>query len=120
MADNTAGQTIVTGIDQATAQFATGKITYDATTITATDSTRVALGFKPRYVRWINLTDRVQVEWYEGMGSSANLKTVAAGTRTLDTTANGVVVDQIGFRILQDATLGAILASKVCYYEARG
>ena len=120
MADNTAGQTIVNSVDQATSQFATGKITYDSTTITATDFTRVACGFQPRYIKWTNLTDRISVEWYEGMGSSACLKTVAAGTRTLDTTANAVVADKVGFRILQDATLAAILASKVCYWEARG
>ncbi|HQO30299.1 MAG TPA: hypothetical protein PKY22_12390, partial [Accumulibacter sp.] len=48
------------------------------------------------------------------------LKTVAAGTRTLDTTSAAVVVDQVGFRILQNATLAAILASKTCYWRAYG
>ena len=120
MADNTAGQTITNTVDQATGQFAAGKIVFDATAITATDYTRVQCGFKPRYIKWINLTDRIQVEWYEGMTASQNLKTVAAGTRTLDTTANAVVADAQGFRILQDATLAAILASKTCIWEARG
>lgn len=120
MADNTAGQTIVNGIDQATSQYATGKITYDATAIVATDYTRVACGFKPRYIKWVNLTDRTTIEWQEGFGSAECLKTIAAGTRTLDTTAAAVVVDPVGFRILQNATLAAILASKVCYWEARG
>jgi len=54
------------------------------------------------------------------MTTSQNLKTVAAGTRTLDTTALAVVVDAKGFRILQDATLAAILASKTCYWRAFG
>lgn len=120
MADNTAGQTITRGVDQPGSQFATGKIAYDATEIVATDYTRVLVGFRPRYIKWTNLTDRISVEWQEGFGSAECLKTAAAGTRTLDTTAAAVVVDDKGFRILQNATLAAILASKTCYWEARG
>ena len=41
MADNTAGQTRVGSNDQVTGGFAAGKITYDSTTITATDYIRV-------------------------------------------------------------------------------
>ncbi len=37
-------------------------------------------------------------------GAAECLKTAAAGTRTLDTTSAAVVVDQVGFRILQNAT----------------
>ena len=120
MADNAAGQTRVVSNDQATGQFAAGKITYDATAITATEYTRVECGFQPRYIEWENLTDRIKVEWQEGFGSAECLKTAAAGTRTLDTTAAAVVVDKIGFRMLQNATLAAILASKVCYWRAYG
>lgn len=120
MADNSAGQTRTVSNDQATGGFASGKIVYDATSITATDYTRVETGFQPRFVEWENLTDRIKIEWQEGMTTSQCLKTVAAGTRTLDTTANAVVVDAKGFRILQDATLAAILASKTCFWRARG
>ena len=31
-----------------------------------------------------------------------------------------ITVDEKGFRVLQNATLAAILASKTCFYEARG
>lgn len=120
MADNAAGQTRTKTNDQATGQIAQGKIVYDATTITATDYTRVEVGFQPRYIEWTNLTDRISIEWMEGFGSAECLKTVAAGTRTLDTTAAAVVVDKLGFRILQNATLAAILASKTCYWRAIG
>lgn len=120
MAINIAGQTITNGVDQATSQYLTGKIVYDATAITAADYTKVTLGFKPRYVKWVNLTDRVTIEWREGFGANECLKTVAAGTQTLDTTAAAVVVDSNSFSILQNATLAAILASKTCYWEARG
>mgnify|MGYP000850313937 FL=1 len=119
MADNTAGQTRTVSNDQATAGgFATGKIVYDATAITATDYTRVETGFQPRYVEWENVTTLVKIEWSEGMTASQCLKTVAAGTRTLDTTANAVVVDSKGFRILQNVTLDAITASDTCYWRA--
>lgn len=61
------------------------------------------LGFKPRYVRVDNVTDRIMLEWYEGMTSAHAVKTVAAGTRTLET-FGGVTVtgDTIGFAVAQN------------------
>jgi len=85
MADNAAGQTRVVSNDQATGQIAAGKITYDATAITTTDYTRIECGFQPRYIYWLNLTDRITVEWQEGFTSAQCLKSVAAGDKTLDT-----------------------------------
>ncbi len=120
MADNAAGQTRVVSNDQATGQIAAGKITYDATAIVTTEYTRVECGFQPRYIYWLNLTDRITVEWQEGLTSAQCLKSVAAGDKTLDTTAGAVSVDKLGFRILQDATLAAVLASKVIYWRAIG
>ena len=120
MADNVAGQTRTNSDKQDSPAAAQGKIVFDATAITATDSTRVLTGFKPRYVRWVNLTDRVEVEWFEGMDPNTCMKTAAAGTRTLETANGGITVDEKGFRELQNATLAAILASKTCIYEARG
>jgi hypothetical protein len=120
MADNIAGQTRSNSDKQDSPSTARGKVVYDATAITATDHTRIETGFKPRYVRWVNLTDRVEVEWFEGMDANTCLKTVAAGTRTLETSNGGVTVDERGFRVLQNATLAAILASKTCHWEAQG
>lgn len=120
MADNIAGQTRTNSDKQDSPSVAQGSVVYDATAITAADSTRVLTGFKPRYVRWVNLTDRVQVEWFEGMTANTCMKTAAAGTRTLESTNGGITVDDKGFRVLQNATLAAILASKTCHYEARG
>ena len=120
MADNTAGQTATRSNDQATGQIAQGKVVFDATAITTTDYVRINCGFQPRYIKWVNLTDRIAVEWMEGFGSAECLKTVAAGTRTLDTTAAAVVVDKLGFRILQNVSLGAVAASKTCYWRAIG
>ena len=120
MADNTAGQTATRSNDQATGQIAQGKVVFDATAITTTDYVRINCGFQPRYIKWVNLNDRVAVEWFEGFGSAECLKTAAAGTRTLDTTAAAVVVDKVGFRILQNVSLGAVAASKTCYWTAIG
>ena len=63
------------------------------------------VGFVPRYVRVDNVTDRTVLEWYEGMTSTHAAKTVAAGTRTLET-SGGVTVsgDTIGFAVTQNKT----------------
>jgi len=50
-------------------------------------------GFIPRYVKWINATDRVTHEWHEGMAAGTSLKTAANGTRTLDTSDVAISVD---------------------------
>jgi hypothetical protein len=44
-------------------------------------------GFKPRYVRVENVTDRIMWEWYEGSAAATCQLTVAAGTRTIITSA---------------------------------
>jgi len=47
----------------------------------------ITCGFKPRYVKVSNVTSRDQMEWFEGMDDDSGVKTVAAGTRTLSTSA---------------------------------
>ena len=121
MAINTAGQTITgNSVPSDSPQYKVGRIVFDATAITATDSVVVNLGFTPKYICWENVTDRVKIEWYEGM---------AAGTRTLETTNGGITIcdsdgvaktDGKAFAVLQNATLAAILASKVCTWVAHG
>jgi hypothetical protein len=51
----------------------------------------VHLGFVPRYVALINATDRIKLEWFEGMAADAALKTIADGTVTLEVSA-GITV----------------------------
>ncbi|MGH7749526.1 MAG: hypothetical protein ACREQ5_32885, partial [Candidatus Dormibacteria bacterium] len=70
------------------AQRASGVVVTDSG---AAADTSFKLGFVPRYVRWINATDRITLEWYNGAGA-ASLRTVAVGTRTLDT-ASYIVCD---------------------------
>lgn len=99
-----------------------GQVVFGATAIVAADSTRIVTGFRPRRVRWVNLTDRIEGEWFEGMADNGCLKTVAAGTRTFEVTGGngGITVDDKGFRVLQNATLALVLASKTCYFIAEG
>ena len=117
MAINTAGQTITgNSVPSDSPQTKVGRIVFDATAITATDSVVVNLGFTPKYICWENVTN-------------TSIKTVAAGTRTLETTNGGITIcdsdgvaktDGKAFAVLQNATLAAILASKVCTWKAIG
>lgn len=130
MAINIAGQTVTgNGVPSDAPKTKVGRIVFDATAIVAADSVVVLLGFTPKYVAWENVTDRIKVEWYEGMAANTCIKTAAAGTRTLETTNGGITVctadgtanvDGKAFSVLQNATLAAILASKVCTWVAHG
>ena len=59
--------------------FASGSITSDNTAIT------VNLGFVPRWVKVVNTTDVIVWEKIEGMSATHSIKTVTAGTTTIDT-----------------------------------
>lgn len=58
-------------------------IRYFTTDAVAAADTTFNFGFVPAHVRFINLTDRIEDEWFAGMASPAALHTIAAGTRTL-------------------------------------
>jgi hypothetical protein len=121
MAQNTAGQTLTYNPAQGSAAFANGLVVFDATAITATDYVEIVVGFKPKYVMWTNVTDRTSGEFYEGMAANSCIKTAAAGTATLEVTGGngGITLTQTGFRVLQNATLALILASKTCVWRAQ-
>jgi hypothetical protein len=121
MAQNTAGQTLTYNHSQGSAAFAVGLDVIDSTSITTTDYIEIVCGFKPSYVKWENVTDRVCGEFYEGMAANSCIKTVAAGTRTLEITSGngGITLTQTGFRVLQNATLALVLASKTCAWRAQ-
>jgi uncharacterized protein YoaH (UPF0181 family) len=69
-------------------------------------------GFRPKYVKVVNLTDRIQWEWYLGMAEGDAIKTVAAGTRTLDTADELVVEDDEGSRPSITLAAGVTLQNK--------
>jgi len=118
MAENIAGQTLTIAYPDRVAQRATGTVVFDATAIVAADYVEVTCGFTPRKVVWCNDTSRIEVTWREGMAANTCIKAAAAGTRTLETTNGGVTVIEGGFRVTQNATLAAILASQTCRWEA--
>ena len=76
--------------------------TYTAATVTNADMTTtnsdatngavvaagvltITPGFRPKYVKVINVTDRLTQEWFEGMNSGDFIETAANGVRTLET-----------------------------------
>ena len=92
---------------------ATGYVVTDSGTAAATTFT---VGFIPRIVRFHNVTDRISDEWLTGMAAASSIHTVAAGTRTLETT-NGITVGTNGTFTVTATT---ILASKTFVWEAVG
>ena len=53
----------------------------------------ITVGFTPRYFAWHSTTGRISYEWFTGMAAGTSLKTVANGTRTLDTTDAAITVN---------------------------
>lgn len=83
-------------------------------------------GFAPRYISWENLTDSIKWEWYAGMAAGTSIKTVAVGTRTLDTAdvaispavgegnqtgGSGTVGSGAGAQVINDDTKTQIVGS---------
>ena len=88
-------------------------INYFSTSAAAAAATTFSgIGFKPRKVTLINLTDRISDVWYEGMAAASSYHSVAAGANTLET-SNGVTVsgDTVTF------TATTMVASKVYVLE---
>lgn len=80
---------------EAAFQHAVGRYLDDAATPAAAT---ITCGFKPRCVRWHNLTDRISEEWFEGMAADSSLHTVAAGTRTL-AASGALTISASGFTV---------------------
>lgn len=72
--------------------MAQGQVTTDAGGAGA--DTIFSPGFAPRYVQLVDRTNRITLEWYEGMAANSAIRTVAAGTRTLDV-ASGITVGSV-------------------------
>lgn len=69
------------------------------------------VGYEPAYIRVENATDRIVNEWFKGMTSTHAVRTVAAGTRTLET-SGGVTVGTdgtVGFPVLQNKTYRVVV-----------
>lgn len=64
----------------------------------------VELGFTPRYIKLMNITDVIGAEYVEGMPAGTVLITVTAGGETADTNSL-IVVDENGFEVAAGAAL---------------
>jgi len=73
--------------------------------VAAVDNT-FGVGFAPRFVQWVDRTNRITLEWYEGMAQNSAIRTVAAGTRTLDVT-NGITLGTAALGTLGQITIKA-------------
>lgn len=71
-------------------RYATGSYLDTAGTPAAVN---ITLGFTPKYFAWHSTTGRISYEWFDGMADGTALKTVANGTRTLDTADASIDVD---------------------------
>lgn len=66
-------------------------VQFFSTDAVAAAATTFNFGFVPDVVRFVNLTDRIQDEWFAGMPAAYALHTVAAGAVTYVTTG-GITV----------------------------
>lgn len=92
--------------------IATGKWVSDAGDPIAMTFT---IGFTPRYVQFVNATDRITDEHYSGMAADSAVETAAAGTRTLET-SGGITLGTGAFTVHADL----VPASKTGYWVALG
>ena len=69
------------------------------------------VGYTPLYIRVENSTDRISNEWFAGMTSGHAVRTIAAGTRTLETSGGPTVAagGVIGFPVLQNKAYRVIV-----------
>lgn len=91
-------------------------------TRTASATWTITLGFEPKVVRVINLTDRVQAEQFknsnlDGGSNAKGLVRVAAGTTTYE--ATGIAISGRGFTVTS-ATVGLETDNDDVVWEAEG
>lgn len=80
-------------------EFSSGSFTSDNT------ATTVSLGFKPRWVKVVNTTDVIVWEKIEGMAATHAVKTVTAGTTTIDT-GSAILINSDGTITLSATAVG--------------
>lgn len=66
----------------------------------------VELGFSPRYIKLINITDAISQEHIEGMPAGSVLNTTAAGANTIDT-GSLILIEDNGFTVGAGAAINA-------------
>jgi hypothetical protein len=78
--------------------------------------TNIPLGTLPTYVGIFDITNNISWEWFRGMPATDVFKTVAAGTRTVDTTSAIVVTtDNAGNATVALTAALAASSAVLCY-----
>jgi len=90
--------------------FSSGSFTSDNT------ATVVTLGFKARWVKVVNSTDVIVWEKVEGMAAANSIKTVTAGTTTIDT-GSAILINTDGTITISATAVGS---SKAISWVALG
>jgi hypothetical protein len=96
--------------------YATG---YVVTNADAAAAQAFTCGFVPRKIRWVNVTDRLINEWYNGMASPSSVAEAQNGDKTLETT-NGITVGSGATVNTFTVAAAIIVASKTHVWEAFG
>lgn len=86
-------------------QMANGSFTADGNAVSLT------LGFMPRHIKVINETDATAYEWMFGMTTGNTLKTVTAGTTTVDT--GSLITSPLDAGLAEPGS-SAILSATLC------
>lgn len=76
--------------DMGVTEGSTGTFTGDGTALS------VLLGYRPKMVVLVNLTDATKIEKIDGMTDAQSLQTVTAGTQTVQTSSQ-IVLTERGF-----------------------
>ena len=84
------------------------RITTDAS---AAVNTTFQVGFLPRIVKMVNITDSIMDEWFDGMAADNAVHTIAAGTRSL-LGAGGITVGSTAGGGFVTVAAALIIASK--------
>jgi len=66
----------------------------------------ITVGFKPKYVKFTNTTDRIGWEKTDTMAATESIKIAAAGTRTLET-GTDIALTDTGFTVSAGANVNA-------------
>ena len=71
-------------------EYITGSNSGDGAAVTIT------VGFTPKSVKWVNTTDRITSEKTDTMDATETIKTIADGTRSLETSSD-ILFSDTGF-----------------------
>lgn len=97
-------------MDVSATSFSNGVINFQAGSFTSDNTdTTLELGFVPRWIKVVNTTDVIVWEKIEGMPAVNSIKTVTAGTTTMDA-GSAIIINDDGTVTLEQATVGSAKA----------